>query len=108
MIKVLGQFIGVLIGWVFSPTWVLMRFVMQDYFNVDAALGSPQQLVSEFFHFNLMVAQHPTDVAQHLLPGMVMVLVVSCLFVVLCSHLGSWMADTLASRLNWPLSKPNT
>jgi hypothetical protein len=101
----MGQLIGVIIGWVFSPTWLLMRYVMKDYFNVDAALQSPQQMVSEFFHFNMLVAQNPHDVAQHLLPGMVMVLVVSCLFVALCSYMGSWMANNVAHR--WSLGKPS-
>lgn len=86
MIKWLGQFIVLSLLSMFSPAWFLMKEALKGYFNLEKAMTSPQQMMTEFIQFNLIVKRYPEEVLFSLLPKMILILAISILFALLISY----------------------
>lgn len=99
MIKMLGKIAGLVIGSSLSPSWALLTLVLKDYFDLKAAMVSPQQFIVEYTHFLTMAQAHPEFMLQSLFPSMIAISLFGILFVTCISHLCGRLACILAARL---------
>jgi hypothetical protein len=102
MLKQVGHISGLIVGSALSPTWVLLNFLLKDYFNLKYAMTGPFQMLGEFNRFIAIVNAQPHEILFGLCPKLIFALLVGSLFVMGCSYLFSHGLCLLAARLRAP------
>jgi len=104
-IKQIGQFTGLVLGSLTSPSWMLLGWVMRGYFNMGVIAQGPRALLSEILHYQMLVATNPAPIFTHLIPGMIGMLILSSLYISCCGWLGGKIFPQLWQKATWIIAQ---
>jgi len=98
-IKRIGRLIGITLGSICSPSWMLLSWIMRDYFNMGVISQGPQAVIPELLHYQTLVAANPVPIFTQVIPAMIGLLLLSSLYILSCGWLGGKLLLYASSSL---------